>query len=53
MKLIALGDTHGRTDWKEIVAETEFDKVIFIGDYFDTHENITPEQQKSISVHCR
>jgi hypothetical protein len=22
MKLIALGDTHGRTDWKKIVATT-------------------------------
>jgi len=47
MKTIALGDIHGRTDWKQIIANEKFDKVIFIGDYFDTHENITPEQQKS------
>jgi predicted phosphodiesterase len=47
MKLIALGDTHGRTDWKQIISNTEYDKVVFIGDYFDTHEDITPEQQKS------
>lgn len=47
MKLIALGDTHGRADWKRIVSSVDFDKVVFIGDYFDTHENITPEQQKS------
>lgn len=47
MKLIALGDTHGRTHWKEIVSNTEFDIAVFIGDYFDTHEDISPEQQKS------
>lgn len=46
MKIIALGDTHGRLNWKEIVAkETEVDKIVFIGDYFDTHDDVTPEQQ--------
>ncbi len=40
MKIIALGDIHGRNIWKEIVAKEEkFDKIIFIGDYFDTHDN--------------
>lgn len=46
MKIIALGDTHGRTNWKQITANEKFDKVVFIGDYFDTHEDISPEQQK-------
>lgn len=46
MRIIALGDTHGRTNWKKIVASETFDKVVFIGDYFDTHEDIFPEQQK-------
>ena len=46
MKIIALGDTHGRLNWKDIVAkETDVDKVVFIGDYFDTHDDVTPEQQ--------
>jgi predicted phosphodiesterase len=45
MKLIAIGDIHGRSDWKEIVKNNDFDKVVFIGDYFDTHENIFPKQQ--------
>lgn len=45
MKIIALGDTHGRTNWKTIVSKNEFDKVVFIGDYFDTRENISPYQQ--------
>jgi hypothetical protein len=47
MKLIAIGDIHGRTDWKQIVSNIDFDKVVFVGDYFDTDEDITPEQQKS------
>lgn len=44
MKTLVLGDTHGRTLWKQIV-DQPFDRVIFIGDYLDTHENITPLQQ--------
>ena len=39
MKLIALGDTHGRSKWKEIVErENDADKIIFIGDYFDAKD---------------
>ncbi len=46
MKIVALGDTHGRTNWKYIVAKESFDKLVFTGDYFDTHEGISPSQQK-------
>ena len=46
MRIIAIGDTHGRTSWKQIIANETFDKVVFIGDYFDTHEKtISPQQQ--------
>ena len=45
MKLIALGDTHGRSTWNTIIEKETFDKLIFIGDYFDTHEDITGEEQ--------
>ena len=45
MKLIALGDTHGRRNWEKITAKNDFDRVVFIGDYFDTHEDISAEQQ--------
>lgn len=34
-KIIVLGDTHGRNKWQDIVDQT-FDKVIFLGDYFDS-----------------
>jgi predicted MPP superfamily phosphohydrolase len=37
-RIICLGDTHGRVTWKEIVAkEASADRIIFIGDYFDSH----------------
>ena len=45
MKQLILGDIHGRSIWKQIVELEKADKVIFIGDYVDTHENITGEQQ--------
>ncbi len=45
MRIIALGDTHGRDDWKKITANEDFDAVVFIGDYFDTHEGISPKRQ--------
>lgn len=44
MKIIALGDTHGRKNWEEIVKQPA-DFYVFIGDYFDTHESTTPEEQ--------
>lgn len=45
MKHLILGDTHGRTIWKDIVTKESFDKIVFIGDYFDTHEGVNAEQQ--------
>lgn len=47
MRIIALGDTHGRTNWKSIVRNNDSDKVVFIGDYFDTHEDASADQQIS------
>jgi hypothetical protein len=45
--IIAVGDTHGRRVWEEIVCKHYFDRFIFIGDYFDTREGITAEAQVS------
>lgn len=46
MKIVALGDTHGRDIWKKIVkVEEDFDKFIFIGDYFDSREDIDASKQ--------
>ena len=46
MKIIAIGDTHGRSKWKQIASNEEFDKLVFIGDYFDSREGILPHDQK-------
>jgi hypothetical protein len=35
MKHIIIGDTHGRSSWKSLV-NLEYDKLIFVGDYFDS-----------------
>jgi predicted MPP superfamily phosphohydrolase len=46
MKIIAIGDTHGRDYWLKIVEKhSDADKIIFIGDYVDTHDNITGLEQ--------
>lgn len=47
MRLIAIGDTHGRDTWKDILKkETEADIIVFMGDYFDSKDNINAEIQK-------
>lgn len=36
-RTITIGDLHGRPIWKKIIArKNEFDKIIFIADYFDS-----------------
>lgn len=36
MKIIVLGDTHGRSFWKWVAGTQAFDKLILLGDYFDS-----------------
>jgi len=38
MKTVVIGDIHGRSVWKLIVEIEKPDKVIFIGDYFDSFD---------------
>ena len=45
MKTLVLGDTHGRPIWKEIVVKENPDRVIFIGDYFDSYKDFTAAEQ--------
>lgn len=35
MKIITIGDLHGKDCWKQIVS-TQYDKIVFIGDYVDS-----------------
>jgi predicted phosphodiesterase len=44
MKTIFLGDTHGRATWKDIITKENPDRVVFIGDYFDSFD-IGPSEQ--------
>jgi hypothetical protein len=45
MKLVAIGDIHGRDYWKQIVAkEQDADKFVFVGDYFDSFTVKGPDQ---------
>ncbi len=38
MKTLILGDTHGRSNWKLAIYQEQPDRIIFIGDYFDSFE---------------
>lgn len=45
MKLVAIGDIHGRDTWKKIVEqESDADRFVFVGDYFDSF-NISGDKQ--------
>jgi hypothetical protein len=45
MKLVAIGDIHGRNIWKQIVAkEHDADEFVFVGDYFDSFTVKGPDQ---------
>lgn len=45
MKILVMGDIHGRPFWKDIIELEAPDKVIFLGDYVSTHEDYTGEEQ--------
>lgn len=46
-KIIAIGDTHGRRTWEKVLAQEDntFDRVVFIGDYFDCWDPFTTAEQ--------
>ncbi len=46
MKIIAIGDIHGKVSWHDIVNQNpDADKIIFIGDYFDNYNETTARSQ--------
>ena len=47
MKVLVLGDIHGRLHWWDILQKEQPDRVIFLGDYVSTHEGIPADQQCS------
>lgn len=38
MKTIIIGDIHGLNVWKDIITNEKPDKVVFVGDYFDSFD---------------
>lgn len=44
MKIISISDLHGRNIWKTIIKKPA-DRYVFLGDYFDTHDNIPAHKQ--------
>lgn len=50
MKIIAIGDIHGKDTWKKIVEkEIDADRIIFIGDYFDSFDIPFKDQAKNFN----
>lgn len=45
MKIVAIGDIHGRTLWKKILEKESPDVMVVMGDYFDSRENISQQAQ--------
>lgn len=45
MKILVLGDIHGRGCWEPIIEKENPDLTIFLGDYVSTHGLITDKQQ--------
>ena len=45
MKILVLGDIHGRTTWKHIIDKESPDKVVFLGDYVSTYYDILERDQ--------
>ena len=39
-KTIAIGDIHGRKNWKKIVEEHPDDRIVFLGDYCDPYDQM-------------
>jgi len=57
MRVVVIGDIHGRTTWKEIVEKEleNSDKIVFLGDYHDPYnyefeENLSSENIKNLSI---
>jgi len=52
-KIIAIGDLHGRDDWKKILEkEQDYDHVVFIGDYFDSWDLSAKVQMENFKQIC-
>lgn len=44
MKILAIGDIHGRSNWKIPFYNEEWDECVFVGDYYDSYDFSAAEQ---------
>lgn len=50
MKILVLGDIHGRDWWNDIIdSNPDVDRIVFLGDYVSSHHLITSEQQIAVT----
>jgi hypothetical protein len=48
MKIAIITDIHGSTNWRAVMKMVDnFDKIVFLGDYFDSWTNKWPEQMNN------
>lgn len=45
MRTLVLGDIHGHTGWESIILKENYDKVVFLGDYFDNFKHTPYKEQ--------
>lgn len=52
VKTLIIPDVHGRTLWKDFIRKyDDVDRIIFLGDYFDSHLPISPMDQLNNFYH--
>lgn len=47
MRILVIGDIHGHKGWQDIIIHEKFDKIVFLGDYFDNYSNTPGQEQVS------
>ena len=45
MRILVIGDIHGHNGWEKVVSKEDWDKVVFLGDYFDNYKNTPGKEQ--------
>lgn len=48
MKILAIGDLHGKNVWKLIADPEKFDKIVFVGDYMDSWDKADEEMTTNL-----
>jgi len=45
MRIISIGDLHGKNHWEKVINKYDFDLLIFVGDYFDNLSGISNKEE--------